>query len=93
MKSNYIVAIYDTYSAWGGSLDDGAWYFSGILVRLSRSFPDWDSARNYAVRMNDTFINRIRKQNDTPCDGTYKNKYQTQVYKNNGAIPKFLNMT
>jgi hypothetical protein len=90
-KTKYIVGIYDIYSAWGGSFDNGQWYLSGILVRPSRTFRDESSAVGYMLRMNSFFIHRIHKQNATPFDGTYKSKYQARIYKN--ALPKFTNMS
>ena len=90
-KTKYIVGIYDIYSAWGGSFDDGQWYLSGILVRPSRTFPDESSAVGYMLRMNSLFGHRIMKQNAMPRDGTYKSKYQARIYKN--ALPKFTNMS
>jgi hypothetical protein len=89
MTNKYIVGIYDIYRAWGGSLDEGGWYMSGILVRPSRTFPDESSAVGYMLRMNSLFVHRIMKQNAMLRDGTYKSKYQARVYKD--TLPKFLN--
>lgn len=91
MTNKYIVGIYDLYSAWGGSYDEGRWYLSGILVRPSRTFDDESSAVGWMLRMNAIFKHLILKQNSAPSDGTYKSKYQARVYKN--ALPKFTNMT
>jgi hypothetical protein len=88
-RTKYIVGIYDIYRAWGGSLDDGGWYMSGILVRPSRTFRDKESAMRYLWRMNETFYYMLQKVNSSPDDGTYKSKYQARLYKN--TLPKFLN--
>jgi hypothetical protein len=90
-KTKYIVGIYDIYSAWGGSFDDGQWYLSGILVRPSRTFDDESSAVRWMMRMNAIFKHLILKQNAAPSDGTYKSKYMARIYKN--ALPKFTNMS